>query len=147
MVAGVVRSFFRWGLWRSPVAHLVRIEGVRGSNPLSSTTLVQLTGAFEVGSYRSYVRNFSATYAVGHLRTGLGLDARSKGKAASLDWCRCTADHSHPYSEDLLGAMSPASVVGHVGPVNRRAAVGTDMPVEAQQKGRRPAQHRKHGEN
>ena len=25
------------GLWRSPVAHLVRIEGVRGSNPLSST--------------------------------------------------------------------------------------------------------------
>ena len=27
------------GLWRSPVAHLVRIEGVRGSNPLSSTTL------------------------------------------------------------------------------------------------------------
>jgi hypothetical protein len=26
------------GLWRSPVAHLVRIEGVRGSNPLSSTT-------------------------------------------------------------------------------------------------------------
>src|SRR5664279_5953058 len=26
------------GLWRSPVAHLVRIEGVRCSNPLSSTT-------------------------------------------------------------------------------------------------------------
>ena len=26
------------GLWRSPVAHLVRNEGVRGSNPLSSTT-------------------------------------------------------------------------------------------------------------
>ncbi len=25
------------GLWRSLVAHLVRIEGVRGSNPLSST--------------------------------------------------------------------------------------------------------------
>src|SRR5919198_1030756 len=25
------------GLWRRPVAHLVRIEGVRGSNPLSST--------------------------------------------------------------------------------------------------------------
>ena len=25
------------GLWRSPVAHLVRIEGVRGSTPLSST--------------------------------------------------------------------------------------------------------------
>jgi hypothetical protein len=25
------------GLWRSPVAHLVRNEGVRGSNPLSST--------------------------------------------------------------------------------------------------------------
>ncbi len=27
----------RQGLWRSPVAHLVRIEGVRGSNPLNST--------------------------------------------------------------------------------------------------------------
>ena len=27
------------GLWRSPVAHLVRIEGVRGSNPLSSTKM------------------------------------------------------------------------------------------------------------
>ncbi len=26
------------GLWRRPVAHLVRIEGVRGSNPLSSTS-------------------------------------------------------------------------------------------------------------
>jgi hypothetical protein len=32
------------GLWRSPVAHLVRIEGVRGSNPLSSTTFFQLNG-------------------------------------------------------------------------------------------------------
>ena len=31
------------GLWRSPVAHLVRIEGVRGSNPLSST---QFKGRF-----------------------------------------------------------------------------------------------------
>jgi len=31
-----------WGLWRSPVAHLVRIEGVRGSNPLSSTTQVNI---------------------------------------------------------------------------------------------------------
>jgi hypothetical protein len=35
------RCLLRWlpvlGLWRSPVAHLVRIEGVRGSNPLSST--------------------------------------------------------------------------------------------------------------
>jgi hypothetical protein len=29
------------GLWRSPVAHLVRIEGVRGSNPLSSTAFFQ----------------------------------------------------------------------------------------------------------
>ena len=30
------------GLWRSPVAHLVRIEGVRGSNPLSSTNLIMV---------------------------------------------------------------------------------------------------------
>ena len=30
------------GLWRSPVAHLVRIEGVRGSNPLSSTQVEAL---------------------------------------------------------------------------------------------------------
>ena len=29
----------REGLWRRPVAHLVRIEGVRGSNPLSSTQI------------------------------------------------------------------------------------------------------------
>ena len=34
--AGTVLSAPK-GLWRSPVAHLVRIEGVRGSNPLSST--------------------------------------------------------------------------------------------------------------
>ena len=32
-----------WGLWRSPVAHLVRIEGARGSNPLSSTIVVLFT--------------------------------------------------------------------------------------------------------
>ena len=31
------------GLWRSPVAHLVHIEGARGSNPLSST---QVKGRF-----------------------------------------------------------------------------------------------------
>jgi hypothetical protein len=31
------------GLWRRPVAHLVRIEGVRGSNPLSSTKKQQVS--------------------------------------------------------------------------------------------------------
>jgi hypothetical protein len=35
-----------WGLWRSLVAHLVRIEGARGSNPLSSTT--------QVNSYKGF---------------------------------------------------------------------------------------------
>ena len=37
-------SFRLKGLWRSPVAHLVRIEGVRGSTPLSSTPSRQRPG-------------------------------------------------------------------------------------------------------
>jgi hypothetical protein len=38
-MGGLVTFRTGWGLWRSPVAHLVRIEGARGSNPLSSTTV------------------------------------------------------------------------------------------------------------
>lgn len=37
MAAGLLVLEASSGLWRSPVAHLVRIERVRGSNPLSST--------------------------------------------------------------------------------------------------------------
>ena len=46
------------GLWRRPVAHLVRIEGVRGSNPLSSTiTASDLRWCYEPGS--SAMRNLA----------------------------------------------------------------------------------------
>jgi hypothetical protein len=43
------------GLWRSLVAHLVRIEGVRGSNPLSSTKVGTLEPLLKRSPCRSAV--------------------------------------------------------------------------------------------
>ena len=42
------------GLWRRLVAHLVRIEGVRGSNPLSSTPSSDAVGACSPGGVAAF---------------------------------------------------------------------------------------------
>lgn len=61
------------GLWRSPVAHLVRIERVRGSNPLSSTD--RRKGLLPTGGGPFVVR---ASHAKGPPPTGRALAVRAR---------------------------------------------------------------------